>query len=64
MMAHVKGMTRTDALLAAQALLDPVSQKLVTRDSLLTNSAWLEEEERRMRRDGKRSVRLNFDPHL
>ena len=59
-MREVKGMTKTDALIAAQALMDPESQKLATADNLLSDSSWLEDEEARMRRNGERSVRLRF----
>ncbi len=61
-MANVEGMTRTDAFVAAQTLLDPMSQKLITNDSVLQNAAWLTERERQMRRDGKRIKRLKIGP--
>ena len=64
MMAGDRKMTKTDAFVAAQSLLDPESQKVVTKDDILRNSAWVAEEERRMRRDGKRTMRLKFDDHV
>ena len=64
MMARVKGLTKTDALVAAQALMDPVSQKLVTKDNLLISSVWLIEEEQRMRRDGERLKHLRFEDNV
>ena len=51
----------TDALIVAQALLDPKSQKMVTVDTLITTSHWLAEEERRMRQDGRRTEHLRFE---
>ena len=56
--------TNTDAFLAAQALLDRESQKVVTADRTLANSARLDEVERRMRRDGERLWRLKFDDNV
>ena len=59
-MNKVKGMTKTDALIVAQAMMDPESQKLVTTDELILDSEWLEKEERQMRGRGERSKRLRF----
>ena len=59
-MKEVKGMTKTDALIVAQAMMDPESQKLVTTDDLILDSQWLEEEEREMRGRGERSKCLRF----
>ena len=64
MMAGDRKMTRTDAFVAAQALLDPESQKVVTEDGILRRSAWVIEEENRMRRDGERTRRLKFDDYV
>ena len=61
-MANVEGMTRTDAFVAAQALLDPMSQKLITDDTVLKGAAWLIDRERQMRRDGKRIKKLKIGP--
>ena len=58
--ARDKKITKTDAFVAAQALLDAESQKVVTGDIVLRRSARLVEEEERMRRDGERSKRLEF----
>ena len=62
LMANVEGMTKTDAFVAAQALLDPMSQKLITNDTILKNAAWLIERELQMRRDGKRMKKLKIGP--
>ena len=61
-MANVEGMTKVDAFVAAHALLDPMSQKLITNDAVLKNAAWLIEMERQMRRDGKRIKKLKIGP--
>ena len=58
------GLANTDALPVAQALLDPESQKFVTKDSLLAGSDSLARLEREMREDGERSRRLKFDYRL
>ena len=63
-MREVKGMTKTDALIVAQALMDPKSQKLLTTDDLFLDSRWLEVEEARMRNSGERSMRLRFSKDL
>ena len=63
LMANVEGMTRMDAFVAAQALLDPMSQKLITDDTVLKRAAWLIELERQMRRDGKRIKKLKIGPN-
>ena len=63
-MREVKGMTKTDALIVAQALMDPESQKLLTTDDLILDSRWLEVEEARMRNSGERSKRLRFSEDL
>ena len=60
-MRKVKGMTKTDALIAAQALMDPESQKLATTDNQLQRAKWLVEEENNMRKSGERSKYLKFD---
>ena len=60
-MRAVGGMTKTDALIAAQAMMDPESQKLITADGLILGSAWLADEEARMRGSGERSGRLRFE---
>ena len=60
-MRKVKGMTKTDALIAAQALMDPESQKLATTDRQLQSAEWLAKEEIDMRKSGERSKRLKFD---
>ena len=60
-MKEVKGMTKTDALIAAQALMDPESQKLATTDRQLQSAEWLAKEEIDMRKSGERSKRLKFD---
>ena len=57
----VKGMTKTDALIAAQALMDPESQKLATTDKQLQSAEWLVKEEINMRKGGERSKHLKFD---
>ena len=62
-MVHVGGMTKMDAFVAAQALLDPMSQKLITDDAILKSAAWLIELERQMMRDGKRIMTLKIGPH-
>ena len=62
--ARDRKMTKTDAFVAAQALLDTESQKVVTGDGVLRRSAQLAEEEERMRRDGERSKRLEFGDHV
>ena len=59
-MREIKGMTKTDAFIVAQALLDPESQRLVTTDRLILKARWLVKEEARMRRSGERSRRLMF----
>ena len=61
-MANVKGMTRIDAFVAAHALLDPMSQKLITNDAVLQNAAWLIELELQMRLDGRRIKKLKIGP--
>ena len=61
---EVKGMTKTDALIVAQALMDPESQKLLTTGNLILDSRWLEVEEARMRNGGERSERLRFSEDL
>ena len=60
-MRGVKGMTKTDALIVAQALMDPESQKLVTTDKRIQGSYWLVDEEARMRKSGERSRHLKFE---
>ena len=60
-MREVKGMTKTDALIVAQALMDPESQKLVTTDKRIQKAKWLVDEEARMRKDGERSQHLKFE---
>ena len=60
----VKGMTKADALIVAQALMDPESQKLLTTGNLILDSRWLEVEEARMRNGGERSERLRFSEYL
>ena len=60
-MQKVKGMTKTDALIAAQALMDPESQRLATADRQLQSAKWLVEEENNMRKSGERSKHLKFD---
>ena len=60
-MREVKGMTKTDALIVAQALMDPESQKLVTTDKRIQGSYWLVDEEARMRKSGERSRHLKFE---
>ena len=60
LMARDSRLTKTDAFVAAQALLDPESQKVVTADSVLKRSAALAEVELQMRRDGERSEQLKF----
>ena len=60
-MRKVKGMTKTDALIAAQALMDPESQRLATADKQLQSAEWLVKEEINMRKSGERSKRLKFD---
>ena len=62
-MTNVKGMTNTDAFVAAQALLDPMSQKLITSDAVLQDAAWLIDRERQMRRDGRRIKKLKIGPN-
>ena len=57
-------MATTDALIVAQALVDPESQKLITRDTLIADSGWLERLEREMREDGRRTKRLKFESHV
>lgn len=54
----------SDALIVAQTLLDGESQKLITKDGLITGSGWLAELELEMRKDGKRTVRLKFEFHV
>ena len=54
----------SDALIVAQTLLDDESQKLITRDALITGSGWLAELEQGMRKDGNRSERLKFEFHV
>lgn len=48
----------TDAIIAAQALLDPVSQKLLTVDTVMLNSKAIADEEIRLRKEGKRCMRM------
>ena len=59
-MRKVRNLTKTDALIAAQAMMDPESQMLVTADNLLLDSTWLKEEEVRMRNGGERARHLQF----
>ena len=61
MMKNVGGMTQADSFVGAHAMRDPLSQKLITNDIVLTNAPWLAELERSLRRDGKRARRLKFD---
>ena len=63
-MREVKGMTKTDALIVAQVMMDPESQKLITTDNSILYSQWLEEEEREMRGRGERSKCLRFSEDL
>ena len=63
-MREVGNLTKTDALIVAQAMLDPESQKLVTTDELILDSEWLEKEERQMRGRGERSKHLRFSEDL
>ena len=48
----------TDAIIAAQALLDPVSQRLLTVDTVLLNSQAIKNEEKRMRENNERQSEL------
>ena len=57
----IKRMTDTDALFAAQALHDPESQKVLTRDTLLTSSGELKKVAREMKENGERVWNLEFD---
>ena len=59
-MRNVEGTAKTDALIVAQVLPDPEPQKLAAADSPLARPRWLAEEERRMRRNGERSMRLRL----
>ena len=54
----------SDALIMAQTLLDDESQKLITRDALITGLGWLAELEQGMRKDGGRSERHKFEFHV
>ena len=54
----------SDALIMAQTLLDDESQKLITRDALITGLGWLAELELGMRKDGGRSERHKFEFHV
>ena len=58
--ARIVGLADTDALLAAQALNDPLAQKVITRDHLLTGSHILKAVDREMRENGEREFALIF----
>ena len=60
-MREVEGMTKTDALIVAQALMDPESQKLITTDKRIQKAKWLVDEEARMRKGSERSQHLKFE---
>ena len=64
MMANVRGMTQADSFVGAHAMLDPLSQKLITNDRILASAAWLAEREWTMRRNGERKMRLKFTDRL
>ena len=64
MMANVRGMTQADSFVAAHAVRDPLSQKLITDDAILTNTPWLAELEWTSRRDGERIMHLKFVDRL
>ena len=59
-MREVGNLTKTDALIVAQAMLDPDSQKLITTDKLILKARWFAKEEKRMRNSGERSEHLRF----
>ena len=63
-MTHVGGMTNADSFVAAHAVQDPLSQKLVTNDAVLMNTPWLTELEQRRRQDGKRIKKLKINSRL
>lgn len=48
----------TDAIIMAQVLLDPKSQRLLTHDSVLMKSRTIKDEEKRMRASGQRELEL------
>ena len=58
--ASIKWMTDTDALFAAQALHDPESQKVLTKDTILTGSDELRRIAREMKENGERLWDLEF----
>ena len=60
-MREVGNLTKTDALIVAQALMDPESQRLVTTDKRIQKAKWLVDEEARMRKSGERSRHLKFE---
>lgn len=53
-----------DALIAAQALNDPYSERLITTDTIILESKYLVEIERELRNQGKRNTRLKFTDHV
>ena len=59
--ARIVRLTDTDALLAAQALSDPLAQKVITRDHLLGSSDILKAVVREMLENGEREFSLKFD---
>ena len=59
-MREVGNLTKTDALIVAQAMLDPDSQELITTDKLILKARWFAKEEKRMRNSGERSEHLRF----
>ena len=59
-MRKVRNLTKTDALIVAQAMMDPNSQKLITTDKMILKAQWFAKEEKRMRNSGERSEHLWF----
>ena len=64
LMSNIKRLTDTDALFAAQALQDPESQKVLTKDRLLTGSGQIAEMAREMKENGERLWDLKFGYRL
>ena len=60
LMARDSRLTKTDALLAAQALMDRESRKVVTANGILRSSELIFEEDQSMIDDGERSWHLEF----